>query len=185
MIEESVRIRHVQDPEEWDRLFLLVSMPHMVQSWAYGEAKRLTENFRVLRWVVECDAQPIALCQVLQKRVAGVPLASRINRGPLFLQSTPSVDSMEAVFRLLRRHGHLLARGALMLAPALEATDENARMLRRAGFFPRRASGWSSSRLDLRMDEESRGRPLSKRVFAARPAPCWRRCIATGRRISW
>lgn len=158
-------VRLVTDATQWDALFSRVEHPHMVQSWAYGEAKQAAVGWRTRRvvsdaggWrtrrlVFERGGEPVAICQLLDKSLAGMRCASRLNRGPLFLGADPGNDVVRDVYGALRsRRKHL--RGVLLLAPALTAGPENYSMLTELGFRPRHQAGWCSDRVDLRVDEE-------------------------------
>jgi hypothetical protein len=154
----------VTDEAQWEALFSRVEQPHMVQSWAYGEAKRNAGRsqarrsvvdaggWRPRRFVVERDGEPMAIGQLLEKSVAGLRLASRLNRGPLLLDGIPGDDVAADVYRELRRCWR--RRGVLVLAPALADTGENRSLLTELGFRPRGGSGWVSNRVDLRSDED-------------------------------
>jgi len=107
----------------------------------------------------------VAVCQVLDKVVAGVGLASRIDRGPLLLRTGPGDDVAEGVYRSLRRRWRHLTHGVLFLAPALEAGEGGDRLLHEAGFRSRGKRGWCSAVLDLRLDETE---------LRANLAPTWR-----------
>jgi len=95
----------------------------------------------------------VAICELLDKSLAGFRWASRLNRGPLFLDADPGDDVVRDVYRALRsRWKHL--RGVLVLAPALTADAENYRMMTEIGFRDHHVRGWCSDRVDLRLDEE-------------------------------
>jgi hypothetical protein len=173
----------VTDAAEWAALFSRVERPHMVQSWAYGEAKQYAGDrqtgrrvdvggWRIRRLVIEREGEPVAICQLLDKRIAGVRCASRINRGPLFLDADPRDEVVRDVYRALRRHWRHL-HGVLVLAPALTAGPENDRLLAGLGFRPRGQAGWLSSRVDLRGDEEQ---------LRASLAPTWRNRLKASER---
>jgi len=57
------------------------------------------------------------------------------------------------VLAALRGRWRWLARGALLAAPALQASDESRRLMAEAGFRFRGDEAWQSSVLDLRKDE--------------------------------
>jgi hypothetical protein len=166
----------VADPGEWDGLLSRVERPHMTQSWAYGAAKEVAAGWRTRRdlfdaggWrarrvVFTRGGEPVAICQLLDKSFAGLRLASRLNRGPLFLDREPHGDVVRDVYGALRELWQHL-RGALLLAPALTAGLENRRLLTDLGFRERRQPGWRSACLDLGLDEEELRRNL---------APTWR-----------
>ena len=152
-------IRLARDAAEWNELLAAVERPHLAQLWAYGEAKtaaggvsRLSQRLSARRLVFERAAVPVAICQVLDRSVAGCCLASRIHRGPLLLGSRSSDDLAASVYGALRAHWR--HRGVLLLSPALEASPEAERLLTRAGFRARHEVGWCSSVLDLRPSEQ-------------------------------
>jgi len=159
------RVRLVTDVAEWDALFSRVDHPHMVQNWAYGEAKQAVVGWRTRRvsdaggWrarrlVIEAEGEPVAICQLLDKSLAGLRWASRLNRGPLFLDAAQGDDVVRDVYRALRSHWRTHLHGVLVLAPALTAGPENSRMMTELGFRDRHVRGWCSARVDLRLDEE-------------------------------
>lgn len=163
----------VTEAAEWETLFSRVEHPHLVQSWAYGQAKETAEGWRTGRrlvdtggWrtrrlVFERQGRPVAICQLLDKSLAGIRWSSRLNRGPLFLDDPPGEDVVRDVHAALRARWSRL-RGVLVLAPALPAGPENRRLLSELGFRDRGKSGWRSARVDLRLDEdELRGKLAS------------------------
>ena len=173
---DSCDVDLVTDAAEWDALFAQVEHPHMVQSWAYGEAKQAAVGWstrrvaadaggwRARRVVFRREGEPVAICQLLDKSLLGIRCASRLNRGPLFLGAEPGNEAIRDVYRALRGHWKHL-HGPLSLAPALTAHPENHRMLSELGFRRRQKRGWRSTRLDLRLDEEQLRENL---------APTWR-----------
>ena len=174
----------VTDAAEWAALFSRVDHPHMTQSWAYGEAKQAAAGWRTRRvafdaggWqtrrlVFERGGVPVAICQLLDKSLAGIRWASRLNRGPLFLDADPGNDLVRDVYGALRSRGKH-RRGVLVLAPALAADPENYRLLTELGFRDRHLPGWLSSRVDLRLDEEQLRKSL---------APTWRNRLRVAER---
>src|SRR5688572_8455579 len=103
--------------EEWEALFARVPQPHFPQSWVYGEGKR-AQGWRPERLVFANGGEAVALCQVLVRRVVGLPLVARINRGPMFLAG--ATDELRAgVFAALRRRWRFGRRGVLFVAPDL------------------------------------------------------------------
>jgi hypothetical protein len=153
-------------------LFAEVESPHLTQVWGYGDAKRAaggvsraSRRLSVRRLVLEHAGSPAAICQVLDKAVAGLRVASRIERGPLMLGTRASDTVVAGVYRALRRCWGHAAPGVLLLAPALVDCDDSTCILRDAGFQPRRVNGWCSSVVDLRLDEDH---------LRAQPASSWR-----------
>ena len=143
----------VADAAEWDALFSRVEHPHMTQSWAYGEAKQQAGGWRTRRLVFERGGEPVAICQLFDKSLAGLRCASRLNRGPLFLDPAPRDDVVRGVYgALASRRG----RGCevLVLAPALPPGPENCRLLSELGFRDRHKDGWRAALVDLSLGEE-------------------------------
>jgi hypothetical protein len=158
---ESCEIRVVKDRAEWDELFDRVEHPHLVQTWAYGEAKLEAGDHSARRSLIDVggwnprrvvftrDGEPVALCQFLDKCIASLAGASRINRGPLFI-GEPDADTVRSVYGALKSRRHRRC-GALVLAPALEETEENVRLLEGLGFRCRDKAGWVSTRVGIDM----------------------------------
>ena len=163
-MDHEYSVQTVTDEAEWNAWFSAVGTPHMVQTWAYGEAKARAADWRNRRvasdaggWrprrlVIRRRGQPVAICQLLDKRLAGVTLASRLNRGPLFLGDDPHAEVVRGVYAALRKLSRRRLR-PLVLAPALPNSPEAARVLAELGYRPRQAEGWCSDRVDLRPDE--------------------------------
>ncbi|HOB45468.1 MAG TPA: GNAT family N-acetyltransferase [Zoogloea sp.] len=154
-------VRAATGRPEWDSLFARVEAPSIVQSWAYGEAKAACGGWCVERLVFERSGEPLAICQVLVKRVLGLPVAARINRGPMFLGASPAIADVKAVYGALRRRWRFGRRGMLVIAPGLAESDEHRAALRAAGFRARGVAGWCSAVLDLRLDDGTLRKRLS------------------------
>jgi hypothetical protein len=154
-------VRAATGRPEWDSLFARVEAPAIVQSWAYGEAKAACGGWCVERLVFERSGEPLAICQVLVKRVLGLPVAARINRGPMFLGASPAIADVQAVYGALRRRWRFGRRGMLVIAPGLAESDEHRAALRAAGFRARGVAGWCSAVLDLRLDDGTLRKRLS------------------------
>lgn len=160
----NCQIRAVAGRDEWERLFARLPAPAIVQAWSYGEAKA-AGGWKVERLVFELGGQPVAICQVLVKRLLGLPVAARINRGPQFLALRPQESEVRAVYATLRKRWRFGRRGLLVLAPGLAESDAHRQWLRDAGFIARGTVGWCSAVLDLTEDAAT----LRKRL-----APTWR-----------
>jgi CelD/BcsL family acetyltransferase involved in cellulose biosynthesis len=145
---ERLSFTAIDDRTRWERLLGQADRAHSVQAFGYGEAKA-ANGWWVSRHLIAAGGRPVAIVQALEKRVLGIRLATRINRGPMFLVAEPSAELMVAVYSAVRRHFAPFHFGILLIAPALEETPDNREILRRAGFIARKASGWGSARLDL------------------------------------
>lgn len=144
------RIEVEADVRRWEALYARLPVPALPQASAYGDAKAVESGWQVERLVFQLGARPVAVCLVLVRCVFGLPVAARINRGPLFLSASPAEADIEAVYGALRRRWRFGRRGVLFLAPGLADSDGHRRILQRLGFRPRGVSGWRSAVLDLR-----------------------------------
>ena len=80
------KVNEITDYAEWINLWKHVAFANLMQSWEYGEAKRI-QKWKPLRFVIlDQNDKPQAMFQVLFK---GLPLIGgvvRINRGPVYFQ---------------------------------------------------------------------------------------------------
>ena len=134
--------------EQWEALFAHLSAPHLPQSWCYGEGKR-ARGWDVERLVFVHGSEPIALSQVLVKRVLGIPVAARVNRGPMFLSAGTGDDIQLEVMRAMRRRWRYGRRGLLLIAPALPQGESSAALMRAAGYLRRSEFSWNSALIGL------------------------------------
>lgn len=143
---------------DWEQVYAQVPAPHFTQAWSYGEGKR-AEKWDVERLAFQDGGNTLAICQVLIRRVAGVTVAARINRGPLFLERAPPQPVQLGVLRAVRNRWRFARRGLLFFAPSLPDGGASTALLRAAGFTRRRANGWHSALIDLQQPLETiRGR---------------------------
>jgi hypothetical protein len=169
---QAYSVRSVHDYSEWQACFHAISKQNLTQSYAYGEAKAIAEHWHINRLIFERAGMPVAICQILEKRVAGLRILSRINRGPLFLDDHPSYAIKDNVFRLLRQQWKYFTGGVLLIAPALAPSAENRTILLQNGFKERKATGWCSALIDLQPEPHEMEKALSSqwrnRLKAAR-----------------
>jgi hypothetical protein len=151
MATNIAKMREVRAFSEWERLFAQARSPFMTQSWAFGEAKRAM-GWTPKRFRIGSQDEVWAICQVLFKSIAGIPLLARINLGPLFINDHD--DKAADTLLAIRQHWSLLRRGVLFIAPTLESNEINDRVLLGIGFRRRSQFRWTSSRLDLTQPED-------------------------------
>lgn len=143
-------IEEIASETEYQALFARTEFPHMTQSWAFGEAKRAT-RWLPRRLAIRREGHPVAICQVLARKVAGLPVLARINLGPTLLAG--HADEAMDVLHAIRTRWRCLRRGVLLIAPAVPYSDESLRNLKTMGFRLRSQFRWASSRLDLTRSE--------------------------------
>lgn len=135
---------------QWQQWVAQVGRSNLLQSWAYGQAKSDEAGWQVKRGVFYRGNEIFAIVQVLQKRVAGVVLVSRINRGPLFL-SPPEAQEARVVWTQLGRLGSLWRGRVLAVAPGLALSGSNICMMDDLGYRQFSPRAWESVWVDLRI----------------------------------
>jgi hypothetical protein len=138
-------------PAQWLQYVAQAGRSNLLQSWAYGEAKADDSGWRVRRGIFHRGNEPIALVQLLQKRVAGVLLISRINRAPLLLKPC-GAEEQRAIWGALAGLGSLWRGKVLAVAPELELSGSNLATMGVLGFRQFSPRAWESVWLDLRMN---------------------------------
>lgn len=133
------------DRPAWEGLFAAAGRTPLTQCWAYGEAKR-AEGWRVRRAVVEKDGRPLALAQVLERRLAGILRVGRLNRGPVWLEP-PSEEDLRLALTAIAAPWRPWRGGLFLCAP--EVGPEALPLLASLGFRERRSPAWCSAWLDL------------------------------------
>ncbi len=138
----------------WHKFLKVVGKSNLLQSWTYGEAKMRTEGWEVQRLVFSKSDEPIALVQILEKRIAGLLKVHRINRGPLFFPNANFEDKMAVLSKLLKL-GNIFQGAILLIAPELDFSGANSAILisnKVRGYNP---SYLTSAWLDLNLDEQT------------------------------
>jgi hypothetical protein len=152
--ESKPRLKFVWDEatrSQWGEWLAQSGRSNLLQSWAYGAAKASTSAWRVTRGVIYRDSDPIAFVQVLQRRIAGMLVISRINRGPLYLRAAPA-DEQCAVWNGLARLGSLKRGRVLTVAPDVELTGSALLQFAVHKFTQRSPVAWESTWIDLGLD---------------------------------
>lgn len=158
--------------DEWDDLFAQIPRSNLLQSWAYGDARARYSGARVRRAIIFDGDKPIGLVQGYDRSVAGIPIAVRINRGPLCL--TPLDNARVAdMYGLLARHAKLWK--PLVISPELESRNGHDLTLRHLGFRRLPSPGWCSAYVDL-------ARPMAELRAALNRK--WRNHLAQAERSS-
>ena len=141
--------------QQWDGLWAIIENTNLLQSWEYGEAKKLSESWIPLRYVIEStDGKPVAIVQVLAKTLPVIGGIARLNRGPLLLSKTVK-ESPSSYLEILRS---LLALRKskkwwfFFIAPEIKKAKMEGVDLMSLGLKIRKASPWGSIVLDLVLD---------------------------------
>ena len=156
----DLTVDEVFDRGTWDRLIDDSPRPTLTQTFSYGVGKA-AQGWHVRRVVFRLRGHAIAFAQILEARVAGLRVISRINRGPVMLVESPPVPMASAVYRTLREQWGRWYLGPLSLAPELPAGAEMADMLRGLGYRQRPNCQWTSARIPLSGGEHELWRAMS------------------------
>lgn len=167
-------IETVTNRNEWESLFAEAAQPHLSQSWAYGEAVSASVDWRLRRRPLDAggwrprrltfrrDGSPVAICQLLEKPLAGARWAAMADRGPLLLGAETAAETIPDVYMALRAARRYFGL-VLILVPPLIDDPANSDMLSKAGFRPRHVGGYRSTRVDLTLDEEAMFKKLKSK----------------------
>lgn len=145
-----VVLNWIDDCSAYDALMRQAGRSNLLQAWGWGEAKAEAEGWFPRRAVLSGDDGPVAMVQVLEKRVGALRLA-RINRGPLWLREDLNDNTKAAVLAKLRQSWRWWRGKALWLAPELGVEDQS--LLADLGFRPRAVPLWCSAWVGLALDE--------------------------------
>ena len=131
----------IKDYSEWNSYFNKCRQKSLPQSWEYGLAKKDAEHWLPQRYVVLNEHNiPIAIFQVLVKKIPFLGGIARINKGPLMIDdnlvenySKSSVYSIEALSIALKKQKIWL----LQIAPFLPPDNDIENSLKKIGFNKR------------------------------------------------
>ena len=152
------------DLKTYEDFFRRCPQANILQWTAYGEAKYGVEGFQIERKVVMKSGLPIALYQILKKRLPLLGTVARINRGPLFLHdSIPSRENVMQLYRSLYEEWVVNNQFYLQIAPNLPHDAANANVLRKTGFMPSDDPNWQSGWVSLEQSEEALRKGLQQK----------------------
>lgn len=134
--------------EQWHRWMVQAGRSNLLQSWGYGEAKSADGKWRARRGVFYMGSVPIAIVQVLEKRIAGLPGVLRINRGPLALRPLLPQE-VDAIWQQLASLRQLSRGGVLSVAPDLSLSGSSLTLLERLCFRQITPNSYESVWVDL------------------------------------
>ncbi len=139
--------------EEWQNLLECVDDSNIPQDWTYGEAKRDVEGWGLNRAIIKtADGKNIGILQMLTKKILGVPIAFRVNRGPLFLHEYNTIDNHLQVMETVKRDKTGIR--PVFYAPMVKWTPENLLSFKGYGWKVSNMFGFPSGTIDLTVSEE-------------------------------
>ncbi|MDC1382721.1 peptidoglycan bridge formation glycyltransferase FemA/FemB family protein [Candidatus Puniceispirillum sp.] len=137
---------------EWNEFLLNCLYSNILQSWSYGEAKKKNSIWNLKRLAIKHNGILVAVAQVLQLKF-GFFKIYRINRGPIFAKNCPESLKKSCFERVSKELGMLSAGRVLFWAPELRIQQENVTCIYTSRFKLLDVKGWSSSLLNLKLDE--------------------------------
>ena len=109
--QEAIQMSHLHldfanvNREEWDHIYQDVRTTNIPQEWIYGNAKSATEGWKVRRALVRnTSGEAVGVLQLLVKKALGIPVAIRVNRGPVLLPEYDCIENHLRVMKELRKY---------------------------------------------------------------------------------
>ena len=82
----KLKVKEITDHREWINLWKNISFANLMQSWDYGEAKKI-QKWKPLRFLIlDQYDKPQAMLQVLFRGLPLIGGVARVNRGPVYFQ---------------------------------------------------------------------------------------------------
>ena len=132
----------------WNYIYEHAETTNIPQDYVYGGAKEKTEGWGLKRAVVLNEAdEPVGVLQVLIKKIKGIPVAARVNRGPVLIGEYDCVENHIAVMKELRKT--IKSPMPIAWAPFVVWTPENLIALTEAGYRCTDPYSYPSGYLDL------------------------------------
>ena len=161
--------------QEWEKRWQNCQSVNLLQSWQYGDAKQIAENWKAYRFIILNEhGDGIALAQVLVKKIPIFGIVARINRGPLILKQLKkqkkeviALNAIDALITECRTKGWRM----LQIAPELNGSKVVINRLRNLGLRQLSAPAWASGLLSLKKSQEELLMGLNSK---------WRNCLRKG-----
>lgn len=150
----------VSDYSKWNELLKRCHQVNLLQTWEYGEVKRIIEGWKPTRYIIMDDDEPLGLVQVLIKSLP-LPLfggVARINRGPLFFYDIHGRrdlnDIIEKTLQAIMLEIVEKGKCYLSIIPEIKEGEEFNRIFKRLGLKTLGTIPWSSTFIDLSLSED-------------------------------
>jgi peptidoglycan pentaglycine glycine transferase (the first glycine) len=140
---------------EWGQLAERAESQNLMQCWAYGEAKRIADSWRVERGVFTDGDTIVGIAQAMIRDLPGIGSLVRgglcwVNRGPLLFDARLQGDALAAL-----NIYYVVERGCyLRIAPPNGAPAGEGAAPAQTGFQETGTPGWASATLALAPDAE-------------------------------
>ena len=143
---------------QWSDLLKKCNKATLLQTWEYGEAKRIVEHWVPCRYVILDNSQMLGIVQVLTKSLPLIGKVVRINRGPLFFEGVYDSKcsekiigkTMQTIFKNIVDDKKCYLR----IAPEIENKHNFDAISGIPRFHSLNSPIWSSAVIDLLMEED-------------------------------
>ena len=147
----------VDDYDIWMTLWNKISFANLMQSWEYGEAKKV-QGLKPLRYIIKNeDGEVQGLLQVLYKGLPVLGGVARINRGPVYFKDVFNLeinkDEIIKTWNAIKRESRKQRWWLMFCMP--ETISINEQNILSVGFkTDTKKAIWGSIRLSLNLSEE-------------------------------
>jgi hypothetical protein len=141
------------DRNGWQSILQEIGFSNLLQSWIYGDCKVKASNWQVRRYQILYRGRVVGLVQTLQRRYANFLNLTRINRGPIFFKDVNSEIRESGLIAIGKQFGDWRRGNILSWAPECRFESEGLLNILRTNFRQFAIRGWSSSVIDLQMNE--------------------------------
>ncbi|MBO6244131.1 MAG: peptidoglycan bridge formation glycyltransferase FemA/FemB family protein [Clostridia bacterium] len=136
----------------YNNILASVLFSNIPQNWDYGNVKRDTENSSIIRGVIKARSADVGVIQILIKKKYGLPIAARINRGPLLIKQYDTIVNHIQVLNIVRsKISHPIP---LVVAPSLEYNPKNIAYLTRNKWHQWNPYGYETGIIDLSLSTD-------------------------------
>lgn len=135
---------------QWHEVLNAFPMTNLMQTWEWGEAKHLGQNYTAKRGVFkDKKGKMVAIVQVLRKRYFGIVDLYIVNQGPLFIKNASVQEKYSVLRELNRQLTGIFPFRVMALIPFLKTTPTNSYLIGALGLRQIGHDHWHSSLLSL------------------------------------
>lgn len=135
------------EKDRWSNVLATSELSNITQDWYYGDVKHQVENWNVDRVIIMKDNRAVGIVQVLKKKLFGLTVAVRINKGPIFVEDENTLDNELQVVNILRKkyYHHI----PFLYVPFSSMNEENYVKMVNAGWKNWDIFGFPTGTVDL------------------------------------
>lgn len=157
----SLLENNIENEDIWNTILSDSALPHMTQDWEYGKIKTEAQNWDILRILIKKREKAIGVVQILEKKIFGLKVAVRINKGPVFIKEENNIDNELESIELIRRR--YLKFIPIFYAPYSVMNEENYVKFIQRGWINWNIFGFPSGTIDLNRSVEEIRKALSSK----------------------